>query len=67
VQVVDLDLPKQVRRIVVTVHADPRDAHGMGERLDPRAVEVAEADHGRDAQLLGHQRRVERRALVGEG
>jgi hypothetical protein len=65
VQVVDLDLAQQPRRVVVAVHADPRQPH-PGERLDPCAVEVAEADHGVDAEFLGHQRRVERRPPVGE-
>ena len=65
-QVLDLDVAQQPGRIVVAVHADPRQPE-VGERLDPGAVEVAEADHGVDAELLGHQRRVQRRALVGEG
>ena len=51
---------------MVAVHAEPRHAQ-PAERLDPRAVEVAEADDGVDAHLLGHQRGVERRPLVGEG
>ena len=64
-QVLDLELGQQVGRVVVAVHADARDARHP-QRLDPRPVEVAEQDHGVDVQLLRHQRRVQRRALVGE-
>src|SRR5437763_10309694 len=35
--------------------------------IDPRAIEVAEADHGLHAHLRRHEGGVHRRPLVGEG
>ena len=64
-EVVDLDLAQQVRRVVVAVDADLRQPHGA-QRLDPREVEVAEADDRLHAHPLRHQRRVHGRRLVGE-
>ena len=64
-QVLDLELPQQVRRVVVAVHADARDPRHP-QRLDPGPVEVAEQHDGVDVHLARHQRRVQRRALVGE-
>ncbi len=64
-QVVHVELGQQAVRVVVAVHAHARDPQA-GERLDPRPVEVAEQDDRVDVQLLGHQRGIERRPLVGE-
>ena len=64
-QVVDLDLAQQVRLVVVAVHAELRELQ-RAQALDPREVEVAEADDRLDAHLARHQRRVHRRRLVGE-
>jgi hypothetical protein len=64
-QVIHFQLLEQVGRVVVAVHADARDA-GHPQRLDPGPVEIAQQDHGIDVHLLRHQRRIQRRALVGE-
>ena len=42
-------------------------ANSPASELDPRAVEVAEADDGVDVHLLRHERGVERRRLVRQG
>ena len=65
VQVLDLEVAQRVLGVVVAVDAvaGDRERH---QRLDPGAVEVAEAEHGVDAHLARHLGRVDRRALVGE-
>ena len=66
VQIVDLDLAQQVLGVVVAVHAELRQRQ-RPQRLDPRQIQIAEQQHRLGAHLLGHQRRVHRRAFVGEG
>jgi hypothetical protein len=66
VQVLDLELAQQVVGVVVAVDAE-RGRVDRHQRLDPGAVEVAEAEHGVDGLLAGERRGVNRRALVGEG
>ena len=65
-QVLDLDLAQQVGLVVVAVHAELRELRAPRSALDPREVEVAEADDRLHAHLPRHQRRVHRRRLVGE-
>ena len=65
VQVLDLELAQQVVGVVVAVDAEARDVE-RHQRLDPRPIEVTEAEHGVDALLARERRGVERRALVGK-
>ena len=65
VEVLDLELAQDVLGVVVAVHAEAGDVQ-RHQRLDPRAVEVAEAEHRVDVLLAGERGRVDGRALVGE-
>jgi hypothetical protein len=65
VQVLDLELAQHVLGVVVAVDAEAGDVQHH-QRLDPGAVEVAEAEHGVDVLLTGHRRGVDQRALVRE-
>src|SRR6202008_4528880 len=65
VHVLDLEVLEQVVWVVVAVDAVAREGE-RHQRLDPRGVEVAEAEHRVHARLPGHRGGVERRRLVGE-